>query len=277
MSKEVIIVLGMHRSYTSLLASWLHQNGVVMFDSPKPVVTDVLYEDPEILALHVDVLKAHGMNWLNARAPFTDPGHHFYNRAKEIWNKKSAQHAFWGWKEPRTCILYQQFWSDLAKEAKVIFMYRDPLEVIESLHQRQITERHAKTFLPGRWLINWWAHRDRYITDPLYLNCWNYYNRCCLNIATKLPTQNFIILKAEELADNEAFLREVICDHWKIPLANTALKELFRSSGNIASQVSLDEFRRDLKDEAKEILNMWERLKSNSSQRLNTVVSAKTE
>lgn len=255
MAATVIIVLGMHRSYTSLLASWLHCNGVVMYDRSDP---EHLYEDLDILKLHEDILGSMEMNWLNARGPRLIAHKHYHRLAEAIWHRKSQDHIAWGWKDPRTCLFYEDLWKPLARDAKVIFVYRHPASVVTSLFVREI-ERRKKLhrYVPGNF-IEWYVKRQRTQYFHLYLNCWNLYNRYCLHIVHSLPDTSYVVVDGVEAAEHEVALRHTL-QRWGVAPKDTWLESLFKTS-TIALSADLRHLRSDLLEEAEEIFRALEKL-----------------
>ncbi|MEI2418732.1 chromosome partitioning protein ParA, partial [Arthrospira platensis SPKY2] len=73
----------------------------------------------------------------------------------------------WGWKDPRTTLLLD-FWAELIPEAKFIFVYRTPWEVVDSLYRRSTDEA--------------------LITSPeMAVKMWIFYNRQILNFYQNHP------------------------------------------------------------------------------------------
>lgn len=222
MSQQVI-VLGMHRSYTTLLASWLHDNGILMFD-PK-ISTPRYHEDPEIFNLHEEFLRSQGMNWMNARAPFVDPSHAFRNRCYQLWQDRNQQAALWGWKDPRTCILYEFLWESFSQSAKFIIVYRDPSEVVESLLVRKIKKRRHALLVPDV-IYQWHLRRHRIQYDSAHLVCWNYYNRCLLEILKHKNPNDYLVLDAHTLVSNEKKIYHRLTETWQMPLSGKSLSAM---------------------------------------------------
>ncbi|QQD19433.1 sulfotransferase [Spongiibacter nanhainus] len=71
-----------------------------------------------------------------------------YSRRKAIkeYERLGMSKLFWGWKDPRNC-LFVNFWLQAYPQAKVIFIYRNPLDVAKSLKVRS-----DKGVLSGEWI-----------------------------------------------------------------------------------------------------------------------------
>lgn len=139
---KCIVVLGMHRSATSLIAKGLAAAKVHMgdfylaHDSGNP---EGYYEDMDFLHLNKAILVKAGGDWSNPPAeeqilkiknnkPMMD-------RIEKLIQKKQKRKKLWGWKEPRTVLtipLYEPF----LEEPIYLACYRDPIAVAKSLQAR---------------------------------------------------------------------------------------------------------------------------------------------
>ena len=143
-----VIVLGMHRSGTSLLARLLHEGGVFMgwrrnshdealfflsqnerlfrlahaaWDQPAGVT--YLAQDDALRVEAAAALRREMASW----------------RAWSFWGWRRATGA-WGWKDPRT-VFTLPIWLDLFPQARVVRLCRHPLDVAHSLQKREQNRR----------------------------------------------------------------------------------------------------------------------------------------
>jgi hypothetical protein len=158
-----LIITGMHRSGTSLIARFVHHSGVDLGDQfvgARASNPYGHYEDVEILELQQGILLrefGHSM-WVPGPPPLTAA-----DRAKAralVAVRKEKLH--WGWKEPRTS-LFLDLWDELLPDALFLFVARHPLLVLDSLSRRNRTRfyhfgKHAR-----------------------FLKSWLIYNRACLD------------------------------------------------------------------------------------------------
>jgi glycosyltransferase involved in cell wall biosynthesis len=157
-----LVVTGMHRSGTSLLASFLRAAGVNLGERVLPAdAANPLgyFEDLEFLELQREMLLACTMaesgwrdwGWTESqRLDFSRlPG--FRPRAEALVGRREAAAGPWGWKDPRTTILLD-FWHELLPNARYIFIYRAAWEVassIAALHRSPFREH--PDFVPRIW------------------------------------------------------------------------------------------------------------------------------
>jgi hypothetical protein len=139
-----LIVLGMHRSGTSVLARLLNLMGV--YFGPEGVSTGANQENPkgfwerrDVRALNDSVLHAVGCDWnrvlkLDVTALPQPVLADFDKRASRLVLEMDA-HRPWLLKEPRLCLLLP-LWRKWFEVPVCIHIYRNPVEVASSLHKR---------------------------------------------------------------------------------------------------------------------------------------------
>ncbi len=136
-SKSPIIVLGMHRSATSLVARSLHKEGVSMGDDflfNNAENNGGHYEDVRFYNLNEMILKEAGGSWWSP-PPEEDIIRAGKKLSEEIKRTiESAVKPKWGWKDPRTVLTIKCYMEYLEDPFFVICM-RKPIEVAESLYE----------------------------------------------------------------------------------------------------------------------------------------------
>lgn len=142
---DVYIVLGMHRSGTSLVSSMLHVGGVEMCRHRCGQGTKSQpyghFEDEQFKALNNLILFAAGGDWKNP--PADDKiidGVRPFHRAMDMQIKaRAVNRPVWGWKDPRT-VLTAVHWHKLlvitGHKPHYIITKRSPMEIIDSLVKR---------------------------------------------------------------------------------------------------------------------------------------------
>lgn len=158
---DVICVLGMHRSGTSVAARLLNVLGVDLgvaenlipaaADNPKG-----FWEHRDIVAINDEILDRLGGN-LVALPPFPDDWEHapeladLRTRARAILHENSA--GRWAFKDPRTCLTLA-FWQQIIPDMKYLFCLRDPADVASSLVRRNGMPHERGVYLWLRYTQN---------------------------------------------------------------------------------------------------------------------------
>jgi cell division protein ZapA (FtsZ GTPase activity inhibitor) len=135
---HALVLTGMHRSGTSLLASVVRQAGIDMGAS-------LMIAGRGNPRGHFEDLDFHGFHerFLDRRAvsPFAvpdgwspDPTSAEVEEARELAARRSGR-PVWGFKDPRT-LLFLDFWDGILEEPFYLFVYRHPVEVALSLLRR---------------------------------------------------------------------------------------------------------------------------------------------
>jgi hypothetical protein len=163
--EHVLIVAGTHRSGTSLLASLCEGAGVNMGKqllgvggggNPKGH-----FEDCDFLEFQQQALLANGLGHAGYPAQSTiHVPETMMDRAKALIASRSGPDRLWGWKDPRT-VLFLDFWHALLPNAKYLFVFRSPWEVIDSLFCRGEGEFKSNPSLA----VSVWLHCNRLIVD----------------------------------------------------------------------------------------------------------------
>jgi len=138
---KTFVVLGMHRSATSLVAKGLdtliHLGDEDKMLPPAADNTEGFYENTRFLELNDEILQAAGGNWLEppseesilAQEPI------FEERIKKLIEEESEGHSLWGWKDPRTSLTIRLFHPHLVNP-HYITCFRNVEDVAASLRTR---------------------------------------------------------------------------------------------------------------------------------------------
>lgn len=156
-NEEAVLVTGMHRSGTSALAGSVRLLGVWLGQEEQlvPAAPDNprgFFEHAELKELNVELLRYLDRRSDRPRLPLPHDWVHrvepLFARAKKIIERDLAYKPFWGFKDPRICLTLP-FWLRILPNAKIVFVYRDPLEVAVSLW--------ARGGYPLPWGLHLWA------------------------------------------------------------------------------------------------------------------------
>jgi hypothetical protein len=150
-----VIVLGMHRSGTSLVAQMLHVGGLFIGRGAR-----AFFEDPWFHALNESFLQRAGASWY-LPGPYLeqrpDPAYHRecvelararlgrsfssdflgLRRRTPLLGKPVRE---WGWKDPRTCLTLP-VWREVFPGARLLHIVRHPLDVAISVKRREERRR----------------------------------------------------------------------------------------------------------------------------------------
>jgi len=139
--KKTVVVLGMHRSGTSLTAGLLQILGVDMGQQLLPANqfnTKGYFEDTDFVDLNEEILKETGGSWYKppSEERVKGAGEVLGNKIKYLITKKqNAPNQIWGWKDPRTALFLNLYYNYLNNPYFIVCL-RNPYEVANSLAER---------------------------------------------------------------------------------------------------------------------------------------------
>ena len=132
------VVVGMHRSGTSMVSSFLQELGVNMGEEQLDSGKEGGYgEDIEFLELNKEILRAAGGDWKEPPTfqRINEVGRQFSGRIKNLVETRNKKYKKWGWKDPRNCLtahLYHPFLLD----PKYVYVSRNFYDIDLSLNKR---------------------------------------------------------------------------------------------------------------------------------------------
>jgi len=190
LSKKEVIILGMHRSGTSLVSGLLAKLGVSVgkdFDGPTPSNPVSHFEDIEFRKLNDKILKYSGGYWDQPPKELEIlKNKKKFSKAIERLVIKKSRRRIWGWKDPRTVITIENYMQFL-KNPYFIIVFRNPLSIALSLNNR----------------------KSRPIESGLKLS--SVYNQRIVNFLKKYPNTKKILINYEDLIlDPVSELRKII-------------------------------------------------------------------
>src|SRR5258708_1329424 len=113
MTSKVLIIIGMHRSATSLIAQWLQHCGLFIgkrLEGPDIGNIQGHFEDCDFLEIHQQLLKKR--NYSSPGLVYThvpEPDASEKRQLTNIIEAKSRENNEWGWKDPRTCLFLKVY------------------------------------------------------------------------------------------------------------------------------------------------------------------------
>ena len=201
--KGPLVVAGMHRSGTSLLANMLHKLGVDLgskllpSDSRNP---HGYFEDIEAIMLNSLGLKTQGLdqNWgfkvIDNPHLETKVEANWLNAAKKYLASRHRTDKIWGWKDPRNSLMLKH-WFKVEPGFRVIFVFREPWDVANSLASSHPIFRGNLNLI-----LETWLKFNQHLLDLFYAN----------------PERFFIVYAQDLIERPESLIREMIC-HFQLP------------------------------------------------------------
>ena len=246
-ANKVLVILGMHRSGTSLTAQWLHACGLQLGDrlhGPDIGNTEGHYEDVDFLDLHESILKEFGLPYGGyIDVPMPPLQVQQQERISKLIAAKQQANRQWGWKEPRTC-LFLDLYRELLPGAKYLLVYRDFHEVVGSMIARhfqswqtvQMTRFPWRLPLIGAYYKKLWkqfkysknltAFHKHY--SEFYLRMWNLYNRQLLRHMESLPPGQYLLVNAGELHAVAGDVFAVLTNQWGFELEPADFRAVYK-------------------------------------------------
>jgi hypothetical protein len=130
------VVLGMHRSGSSVLISCLGRAGVhlgAVLDQPHPLHGRGVHEPPALVLMHDDLLAHHGGSWHNPPAVGEWPPLH--RAVRDLFIESRHGRPLWGFKDPRL-LLCLEGWRQALPSLEPVGVFRHPAAVARSLLER---------------------------------------------------------------------------------------------------------------------------------------------
>lgn len=229
---DPIIIIGMHRSGTTMLSKLLRMAGFNMgwltgkdtdesiffqainrsvfryshsfWDQPEAI--DALLENETTLSAITQAVH----DLCDSRKTFSYLG--FSRNGSSLMTNEEK----WGWKDPRNSYTLP-IWLKLFPNSKVIFIYRNGIDVANSLHVRnlKLTAGHA------------FSARCTKIDGAFSL--WEDYNERCLRNLESIDNSKKIVLKYEELLDSPTQVMGEVLQFLGVKNDSDSLREITSS------------------------------------------------
>lgn len=238
--KKVLILLGMHRSGTSLLTNWLWSMGLdVGQDLLKGGIGNVNghFEDRDFHDVHESIFRKNGISYGGLQGPLdivldkTDKDQLIKNV-----ESKNASNRQWGWKEPRTCLFLNEY-KTILPEAKYLIVYRSCDDVVNSL-----LKRHIKLFNKNypaysrlnklKFFLKKNIYHDSIVKNnqDAFIQSWVIYNNNILKLIEELNRDQYIICDLKKMLSRDQEIYDQISQDWGFNLKYTDFSEIFDES-----------------------------------------------
>lgn len=229
---QPFIIIGMHRSGTTLLAETLNRSGICM-----GIFRDHNGEAMHFLSLNQQMLWAEGASWLDPKEPSqinrkTLPeniiyAEHIKSTSSNPLRLRLIHNKPWGWKDPRNTFTLKH-WLNEFPAAKVINVVRDGRAVAMSLQARNrvVGEVHNEKLDDLKFNFELW---EKYV--EIGLSHQNNLGQQCITI----KYESLITRDKETLNKLNAFTKVNVADKLQIKAARNAefpeqLNQLARDS-----------------------------------------------
>ena len=165
----IYVILGMHKSGTTLVSQILHHSGINMGDDIDPHISysqGNQYERESTWLLNEDILGHQPLEVesIDTVAPdilqLTDAqrtGMH------KIINECNEKYADWGFKDPRTCLTYP-LWASELPQHKIIVIYRSPNELWQRYRPKHLYNRYLDPYVAWKLMCRWSEHNVNIMT-----------------------------------------------------------------------------------------------------------------
>ncbi|WP_170314610.1 sulfotransferase [Aquibium carbonis] len=185
---EICVVLGMHKSGTTLVSEILHHSGIRMVEDDSAETYDLgnHFEREDTNRLNkrlLDCGEAPSIRVVD-RLDLAGVTPDLRVAAQALVEAAGARDPAWGFKDPRTCLTYD-FWKAVLPEHRLVCVFRDVREV----HAHYLKRRR---YAPLRGLH--------------VLRAWEAYNRCMLDAYTAAPSHRRILVDYARLMRDDVEL-----------------------------------------------------------------------
>jgi hypothetical protein len=241
MQSKTLMVVGMHRSGTSLITNWLHRCGLQIGEHLLEAGEGNVeghFEDVEFLKIHEEILESND---------FPSTGY-VYNREidvsvyqleklKSIIKVKNQLYEQWGWKEPRTC-LFLDLYRELLPDSKYLVIMRDYGSVVNSMLRRDFALLEDKYLARKAFQRFVWTYIRRgnrikkfYRNNAeSYLKVWIEYNEHILSMLEKLSEKDYIVINYSLLEKCDKQVFSSLTTTWRFALKYFSFKDVYNKS-----------------------------------------------
>jgi hypothetical protein len=161
--EKLIIVLGMHRSGTSVLTGILNKMGLPLGDNLMKPTNDNpkgYFENMDFFRFNEMILSGCGGSWYNVNGLSTERMlNPKYRKILKSLITKYSTHSTFGLKDPRVCVLlplYESVCEEMGIDIEYVMVTRNKESVINSIHKRdKLPKEHVSKLV------------DSYLKEPM--------------------------------------------------------------------------------------------------------------
>ena len=260
-NQRILAITGMHRSGTSLVASWLERCGLDLGDeyfeatygNPRGHFEDLIFVD-----FHKQILKRQGLDFVIA------PGKELNVSAQETREayamlRERGGRPQWGWKDPRTS-LFLDFWRARLLQLRVLGLYRPYNAVVYSLMRRDLKQpagSFKKVFLPI-----WHQHGNRILANR-YLGTWVRYNEALIHHAEQYPAE-ILLMRSDQLEAHALQIFGHLTSVWGFHLSSEPIQSVYEPH-EFQKEIPEISYNKKLRMRAESVWEKMEKLRHDSS------------
>lgn len=156
----IYVILGMHKSGTTLVSQILHHSGINMGEIDPNVHYDRgnKYERQSCLKLNLDILGTDTFHIIDlAASDALQLTEEQRRRMREIIQSCNKLYADWGFKDPRTSLTYP-LWASELPEHKIIAVYRLPAEIWPRFRHQNLYSQYRNPYRAWEFMQRWHEH-----------------------------------------------------------------------------------------------------------------------
>ena len=207
----IYVVLGMHKSGTTLVARTLQESGIDMGGGDDAGYEHGAFcERPETMALNKRLLvEGQHVFSLDVYRPYRgEPPEALQSAAADLVLTLNSRHGDWGFKDPRTCLAWP-LWRDTLQDYRAVGVWRSAAEVFSH-------------YMKGRRLYS----RSGLRRGFRILRAWYAYNRAMLEIHDARPDRSMVLNYRDFMLSDETFAAlQGFLEH---PLVDCRRPEMYR-------------------------------------------------
>jgi len=238
MNNPPVVILGMHRTGTSLMARLMSSLGVFMghqlnvhheatwfsvmnetvlkiahaaWDYPQPFITLL---EHSATRKHVEAFLRQSLNEYSFKRNFLG-----LKNVLRLYSSvfiSSKESFVWGWKDPRTTVTFP-LWNTVFPGSRYIFIQRNGVDVANSLHVREHSRRPA---------IHSTVPSLRCLTFSEAFRLWEEYNTIFLAYKDCIPPQDLFYIRYEDLLQAPATKINELAAFVQLPVDDTKLQSV---------------------------------------------------
>lgn len=213
---SVLCITGMHRSGTSLAASWLESCGLAIHNGYliKPSTGNIRghFEDKDFVNLQSKAILSYypiSRGWKVFGGRSLKFSNDSLTRANKLVENRNSMVEIWGWKDPRSVLFLEQ-WKEIIPQLKVILIWRSCSDVVYSLVKRSVR-----------------ANDDVYLINPIEsIKLWIHYNSKLGSYKQSYPNDT-LLFYIHTIINQNQYVLDLINEKFHLDLTYKPIDEIY--------------------------------------------------